>query len=310
MKKITIIIPSFNEELSIKLIYAELKKLENPLNHYELEYLFVNDGSTDSTIEIIKEISLTEKSVKYIDLSRNFGKEAAMLAGFDHAIGDAVITIDADLQHPPETILEMVKLWENGYDDVAATRIEYSNESFFKRKFSIYFYKILSSISETQVQRNTGDFRLLDRKCIEAIKELRESNRYTKGLYNWIGFKKITIGYNQKERIAGITKWSFFKLLNLAINGITSFSVFPLRIAAIIGFVVSLFSFLYAVYFVVKTAFLGESIQGFPTIIVSILLFGGLQLLFIGVLGEYLGKVFIEVKKRPQYIINESNIES
>jgi len=257
----------------------------------------------------IKEVASFDQSIKFIDFSRNFGKEAAMMAGFDFAIGDAVITIDADLQHPPEAILEMVKLWEEGYEDIAATRIIYSNESFIKKKFSIYFYKILSSISETQVQRNTGDFRLLDRKCINAIRTLRESNRYTKGLYNWIGFKKITIGYNQNERLAGETKWSFFKLLNLAVNGITSFSVLPLRLATIIGFCVSFFSFAYAFFFIVKTILYGESIQGFPTIIVSILLFGGLQIFFIGIVGEYLGKIFIEVKKRPQYLVNETNLD-
>jgi glycosyltransferase involved in cell wall biosynthesis len=308
-KKISISIPSYNEELSIVPLISELKKITEQLNNYNFEYIFINDGSTDLTLAKIKEVARFDHSIKFIDFSRNFGKEAAMMAGFDFATGDAVITIDADLQHPPEAILEMVKLWEEGYEDIAATRIIYSNESFIKKKFSIYFYKILSSISETQVQRNTGDFRLLDRKCINAIRTLRESNRYTKGLYNWIGFKKITIGYNQNERLAGETKWSFFKLLNLAVNGITSFSVLPLRLATVIGFCVSFFSFAYALFFIVKTILYGESIQGFPTIIISILLFGGLQIFFIGIVGEYLGKIFIEVKKRPQYLVNETNLD-
>ena len=188
MKLITIIIPAFNEELSLNQLMVELKNNLEKISKHEFEFLFINDGSTDGTISVINALSMTDSRIKFIDFSRNFGKEAAMLAGFDFANGDAVITIDADLQHPPETIIEMVNLWEMGYDDIAATRVEYSNESFLKKKFSIYFYKILSSISETQVQRNTGDFRLLDRKCVDAIKGLRESNRYTKGLYNWIGF--------------------------------------------------------------------------------------------------------------------------
>lgn len=291
------------------LMYERLVKLMNSLPGYAWEILFVNDGSKDNTLCILKDLSKQDNRVEYIDLSRNFGKESAMMAGLDHVTGDAVIILDADLQHPPEVIPEMIKYWEEGYDDIAAKRRTVEGESFMKKFTSRFFYKMLTRMTRIPVQQDTGDFRLLDRICIEAIKQLRETQRYTKGFYSWIGFRKKTILFDQSPRIAGETKWNYFQLTNLAIEGITSFTVTPLRISTILGMVVSFGSIIYGIFIFVRTLFFSDPVQGYPSMMVAILFLGGVQLLSIGILGEYLGRVFNETKNRPPYLIREKSLK-
>jgi glycosyltransferase involved in cell wall biosynthesis len=277
---------------------------ENPA--YEWEFLFVNDGSTDNTLQQIIRLHESDPHYSYVDLSRNYGKEIAMMAGFDYATGDAVIIMDADMQHPVDVIPEMMKYWEEGYDDVYAQR-QGSKESWLKRKSSQWYYKLLQFLTRVPIQKDTGDFRLLDRSCIEALKQMREVERNTKGMYSWIGFRKKGIFYQQRERQEGKSKWSFISLVNLALNGIMSYTIAPLRIASILGLFISFIAFLYLIYIIVTTLIYGEPVQGYPTIMVTVLFLGGIQLIGLGIIGEYLGRVFNEVKGRPGYFINSYN---
>jgi len=234
-------------------------------------------------------------------LSRNYGKEIAMLAGFDYLTGDCMIIMDADLQHPPELIPEMLKYWEEGYDDVYARRSVRNGESFFKKQTALIFYWFLQKTTKVKIQQNTGDFRLLDKSCICALRSIRETQRFTKGMYSWIGFNKKEILFEQQERIAGVSKWNYFKLLELAIEGITSFTISPLRLSSIIGVIVSLGAFFYMAYVFIEALIFGDPVKGYPTMMVVILLLGGFQLLSMGIMGEYLGRIFIETKNRPPY---------
>lgn len=306
-KLITIIIPSYNESAMFKTLFKRLDSLIEEIQSYDFEFLFINDGSTDSTIPLLREYAVTRNDVRYIDLSRNFGKEVAMLAGFDYAKGDAVVVMDADLQQPPEVIKAMIHWWEQGYDDVYAVRQERDGESRFKKFTSKYYYKILQFISGKEVYPHVGDFRLLDRKCVEALKQIRETERYTKGMYGWIGFNKKEISYHAEERIAGETKWKFLDLFNLALNGITSYSTMPLKIWSYMGFLISVFAFGFLAYEIGKTLLFGSSLEGYPTLIASILFLGGIQLISLGVIGEYLGRVFVETKNRPTYLVREDS---
>lgn len=306
-KLITIIIPAYNESAMFKALFKRLDSLIEEIQSYDFEFLFINDGSTDSTIPLLREYAVARNDVRYIDLSRNFGKEVAMLAGFDYAKGDAVVVIDADLQQPPEVIKAMIHWWEQGYDDIYAVRQERDGESRFKKFTSKYYYKILQFISGKEVYPHVGDFRLLDRKCIEALKQIRETERYTKGMYGWIGFNKKEISYHAEERIAGKTKWKFLDLFNLALNGITSYSTMPLKIWSYMGFVISVFAFVFLAYEIGKTLLFGSSLEGYPTLIASILFLGGIQLISLGVIGEYLGRVFVETKNRPTYLVKEDS---
>ena len=267
--------------------------------------LLVNDGSKDNTITVIKEIRKEDKRFSYVDLSRNFGKENAMLAGFDYATGDAVVIMDADLQHPPSVIPEMLKKWEEGYDDVYGRRLTRGKESWLRKRLSMWYYSILQKTTRVEVLQNVGDFRLLDRKCIEELKKLRETERYTKGMYCWIGFKKCAVDFETQNRIAGESSMSMKSLFSLAIDGITSFTVAPLKLSAILGIIVSFVAFVYMCYVLFKTIFIGESVQGYPTLVILILFLGGVQLLSLGIIGEYLGKVFNETKNRPVYVVGE-----
>lgn len=305
-KLITILLPAYNEEASVPVIkrYMDQVLRDNPA--YEWEFLLVNDGSTDNTLNEMMKLHQQDNHYNYIDLSRNYGKEVAMMAGFDYAKGDAMIIMDADMQHPVEVIPEMLKWWVEGYDDVYAQR-KSSRESWLKRKTSQWYYRVLQSMTKVPIQKDTGDFRLLDRSCIEALKKLRETERNTKGMYSWIGFRKKGIWYEQKERMAGTTKWSFLQLLNLAANGVMSYTVAPLRMSMFAGTLVSLLAFIYLIYIIVKTILYGDPVGGFPTIMVSILFLGGVQLISLGIIGEYLGKVFNETKNRPGYFINSYN---
>ena len=308
-KKVSILIPCYNEEKSLPFLYEELLKIINQLDNYEWEFLFVNDGSRDNTLFIIKQLREKDNRICYVDLSRNFGKERAMLAGFDYVTGDCMIIMDADLQDPPNLIPDMLKYWEEGFDDVYAKRTTRGKESWFRKKFSLTFYRILKSTSHFDVLENVGDFRLLDKSCISVLRKLRESERYTKGLFAWIGFRKKEILFKRSNRVAGNSSWSFISLFKLAVEGITSFTIAPLKISTFVGFVVSLWAFGYMIYILIKTMFYGDPVAGYPTLMVTILLLGGLQLLSIGIVGEYLGRIFNETKNRPTYIAREYNGE-
>ena len=277
--------------------------------NYEWELMFVNDGSRDNTLQELIKLRQQDKRVNYVDLSRNFGKETAMLAGFDYVTGDCMVIIDADLQHPPTLIPDMIKLWEQGYDDIYAKRKTRGKESWLRKRLSLQFYKILQSSSRFDVLQNVGDFRLLDRSCINALKKMRESERYTKGMYCWIGFKKKEIEFVQGDRVAGESSWNYRGLFSLAIDGITSFTNAPLRISAIVGFVVSMFAFLYMIYVFFKALIYGDPVQGYPTLVILILFLGGIQLLSLGIIGEYIGRIYNETKNRPDYIVRVFNDE-
>ncbi len=307
MKKISLLIPCYNEEASLPFLYDELCLLMSKMPNYRFEILFVNDGSTDGTLDLIKLYRKSDDRVCYVDLTRNFGKERGMLAGFDYVTGDCMVIMDADLQHPPMLVKDMVAKWELGYDDVYAKRKSRGKEPWLRRQFSLLFYRILKKTSRIDILPNVGDFRLLDRKCIESLKLLRESERYTKGMFCWIGYKKTFVEFEQQERKAGTTSWNFGGLLSLAIEGIVSFTTFPLRIASIVGISTAVIAAMYMVYVLIKTILWGDPVAGYPTLVLIILFLGGLQLMALGVIGEYMGRVFIESKHRPVYIVREYN---
>lgn len=304
MKLITILIPAYNEEEVLPLLIQRLDEVTATLPTYSFEYLFINDGSKDRTFELLCEFNAAHPSVSVVNLSRNFGKEAAMLAGYDYIKGDAVVIIDADLQDPPELIPDMLAYWEQGYEDVFAKRKSRDGETFFKKWSSERYYRILEKLSDVPVQRDTGDFRLLDRKCITALQSLRESKRYTKGMFSWIGFRKKEILFDRDARAAGDTKWNYLKLFNLALDGITSATIAPLRFASWSGIGISILAFLYIIFIVVRTILYGEPVAGYPSMMAVILFLGGVQLLSLGIIGEYLGKIFFETKKRPVYFLD------
>ena len=306
-KLVTILVPAYNEEDVLNMLYDRLSQLMNSTTNYDFEILFINDGSKDNTLNIMKELREHDKRVCYLNLSRNFGKEIAMIAGLDYAKGDAVIIIDADLQDPPELIPEMLKYWEEGYDDVYARRKSRRGESWLKKFTSKMYYKTLQSVTRIEIQKDTGDFRLLDRRCVEALKQFRESQRYTKGLFSWIGYNKKEILYDRDPRAAGKTKWNYKKLIDLSIDGLTSFTTAPLRWSAIIGLLVSLCGFIYMLVIILKTLISGVDVPGYASIMVVTLFLGGIQLIFLGVIGEYLGRAFYETKNRPIYFVDTYN---
>lgn len=304
-KKISILIPAYNEEEVLRHLYERLAKLAGETKHYDFEFLFVNDGSRDRTLEMIKEYAKTDERIAYVNLSRNFGKEIAMIAGLDHVTGDATVIIDADLQDPPELIPQMITYWEEGFDDIYARRRSRAGESWLKKITSEMYYKFLQRSTTIPIQRDTGDFRLLSRRCVEALREFRESQRNAKGIFSWIGYKKKEILYDRDPRAAGQTKWNYFKLFNLAIDGITSFTIAPLRIASVMGILVSFAAFIYIIYLVIRTIFFGSDLAGYPSTMAAILFLGGVQLVSLGVIGEYIGRIFNETKKRPLYLVEE-----
>jgi len=307
MKKISILIPVFNEEASLKHLFERLESLIIAIGRFEWEVLLVNDGSTDNTLVLLSQMHEKDKRFNYLDLSRNYGKEVAMLAGFDYVTGDCMVIMDADLQHPPELIPEMVQYWEEGYDDVYCRRREREGESYFRKKTSRLFYGFLQKLTRVEIQQDTGDFRLLDKTCIDALRSMRESQRYTKGMYSWIGFNKKEVLFDQHARFAGTTKWNYFKLSELAIEGITSFSISPLRISSLIGVLVSISAFIYMIYVFIEALLVGDPVKGYPTMMVVILFLGGFQLLSMGIIGEYLGRIFMETKNRPPYFARMYN---
>ena len=306
-KKITILIPCFNEQDSLPSLCESLMMMANSQGAYDWEFLFVNDGSSDDTLNIIKLYKERDTRISYLDLSRNFGKENAMLAGFDYATGDCVVIIDADLQDPPTLIPDMIALWEQGVEDVYARRLDRGKESWLRRKLSLMFYSLLQKVSKLDILENVGDFRLLDRKCIDALKKMREHERYTKGMYCWIGFKKQEITFERNNRMFGKSSMSFGTLFNLAIDGIVSFTTIPLRLATIVGLTISVFAFFYMCFFLIRTLVVGDPVQGFPTIIIVMLFLGGANLLFLGIIGEYIAKIYNETRNRPNYVVREYN---
>lgn len=321
MKKITVLVPAYNEALNLPkmieaLVLMSSDKLKLPedrpaanMSDYEWEFLIVNDGSRDDTLEVARKLRENDSRVNIVNLSRNFGKENAMLAGFDFASGDAVIVMDADLQHPVETVPEMVYWWEKGYEDVYGLRRTRGKESWMRKNLSLAFYNLLQGTTRIEILRNVGDFRLLDRRAVNALKALRETQRYTKGLYCWVGYNKKEVLFDQGDREKGESSYNFKGLMNLAIEGITCFTTAPLRISTILGFLISLVAMVYMVYVIVKTLICGEHVAGFPTLLCVILFLGGMQLMAIGIIGEYIGRIFNETKGRPVYWVESYNEE-
>lgn len=300
---ISCIVPVYNEQAVISDFIIALNSTLAAL-HYSYELVFVDDGSQDDTGAIIHRFK-KQIPLRYVRLSRNFGKERALSAGLDFTRGDAVILLDSDFQHPLELLPEFIKKWEEGYDMVYAVRQNRKDESWLKRTCARAFYQFTSKINRINIPANAGDFRLLDRKIVKALQKLPERNRFMKGLYSWVGFKQTAIPFEVQPRKSGTSQWSFYSLLDLAITGITSFTAFPLRMIALGGIVVATLAILYGVWIMLSTLIFGIQTPGWATIVTAISLFGGLQLLAIGVVGEYIGRVFDEVKQRPHYIVDE-----
>ena len=304
MPRIDIIVPVFNEQEVLVLFYQRLKQVMED-SEVQWSLLFVNDGSTDQTQEAIENLHTADGRVGYISLSRNFGKEYALTAGIDHANGDALVVIDVDLQDPPELIPDMIAHWQSGYDVVYATRKERHGESFAKKATASLFYRLINMMSRIEIPKDTGDYRLLSKKAYTAVRELRESNRFMKGLFAWVGYSQKQILFDREARAAGNSKWNFSKLWRFALDGITSFSYLPLRFATWIGSIVAIFAFIYGLVIIAKTLIFGSDVPGYPSLMVVILFIGGVQLTALGIIGEYLGRMFQENKRRPLYLVDE-----
>lgn len=300
--KISLVIPVFNEEDTILLFYEKVRNYDQ-LYSYEVEIVFINDGSADKTEEIITSLSEKDPLVVALQFSRNFGKESALFAGLDFANGDVIIPIDVDLQDPIEVIPELIKEYEKGFDVVLAKRVDRTTDSWFKRKTALWFYKLHNKISKPKIEENVGDFRLMSRRVVEAIKQLPERQLFMKGILSWVGFETSIVEYSRAERVAGNTKFNGWKLWNFALEGITSFSTLPLRLWTYIGLFISLCSFFYGSALIIAKLVWGNAVPGYPSIMVAILFLGGIQLIGIGVLGEYIGRIYSEVKQRPRYIL-------
>ncbi len=312
MKKlITVIIPAYNEEKSLPFMFKRLASLVKNNPAYNFEFLFVNDGSRDQTLEILQKESSTNPWISYLNFSRNFGKEVAVAAGLDHASGDAVVIMDADGQEPPELIPEMIKWWEKGYDDVYARRSNIEHKGFMKKWTSRLYYRTLQKMTRIEIQLDTGDFRLFSRRCVEALRELRETSRQNKALFSWIGYKKKEILFEPGERSAGSSKWKFGilspgnSLINLAIDGFTSFTTIPLRFVTLLGLIISAVSAIYILVILVQAMVGLPRTGGFNTLIIIVLFLGGVQMISLGIIGEYIGRIFTETKGRPLYLVEE-----
>ncbi len=302
-KTISIIAPIYNESNGIIHFYEALCTIFSQAPELDFEVVCIDDGSTDDSLQKLISIAENDSRFQVIELSRNFGKEAALTAGIDVASGDAVIPIDADLQDPPELILEMIKEWFKGAEVVLARRADRSSDSFVKRKSAEIFYSFHNRLSTTQIPANVGDFRLMDRVVIDALKQIPEQQRFMKGLFAWVGFKTVTLDYVRNPRSAGVTKFSGWKLWNFALEGITSFSAVPLRFWTYVGLAGALSTFIYAIFIISKTLILGVDVPGYASLLVAVLFFGSLQLISVGILGEYIGRIYMETKHRPLYLI-------
>ncbi|SFU94381.1 glycosyltransferase family 2 protein [Xenorhabdus koppenhoeferi] len=300
--KISLVVPVFNEEEAIPIFYKTVRENEE-LKKYDIEILFINDGSKDLTESIINALAISDKLVIPLSFTRNFGKEPALFAGLDHATGDAVIPIDVDLQDPIEVIPQLIEKWQEGADVVLAKRTDRSTDGLLKRKSAEWFYKLHNKISTPKIEENVGDFRLMSRETVENIKKLPERNLFMKGILSWVGGNVEVVEYTRAERSAGESKFNGWKLWNLALEGITSFSTFPLRIWTYIGLGVAALSFIYGIWMIIDKLIWDNPVPGYPSLLVSILFLGGIQLIGIGVLGEYIGRIYTESKQRPKYII-------
>ena len=306
-KKISIVVPCYNEEESLPHFYKEIKKVEKSMDYLSFEYIFVNDGSRDKTLEILRDLAKKDKKVRYISLSRNFGKEGAMLAGLDASTGDYITVMDADLQDPPTLLIEMYKgITEEGYDCVGTRRVTRKGEPPIISFFARMFYKIINKLSKVEMVDGARDFRLMTRQMVDSILSLKEYNRYSKGLFSFVGYKTKWLEYENVERVAGETKWSFWKLLLYAFEGIIAFSTVPLMIAAIVGLLFFFVSFIMIIVIIAKTLAFGDPVGGWPSLVCIIFFVSGVQLFCLGIIGAYLSKTYLETKNRPIYIIKET----
>jgi len=301
---LSVVVPAYNEQDGLAEFHRRLLRVLDGLE-LEAEVIYVNDGSHDNTVGVLRALQEADPRVAFADLSRNFGKEIAMTAGLDRARGNAVVVIDADLQDPPELIPELVKEWRGGYDVVYAKRSSRTGESVSKKLSAYLFYRLMKRMSGIEIPEDTGDFRLLSRRAVDALKQLRERHRYNKGLFAWIGYPQKAVLYKRDPRFAGTTKWNYWKLWNFAIEGITSFTTAPLKVATYLGFATACGAFVYAMEVIVKTLIYGNPVSGYPSLMVVILFLGGIQLLAIGIIGEYLGRMFDESKQRPLYLVKD-----
>lgn len=307
---VSVVVPCYNEEAVIRLYYEEMNKVTELLTDYDFELIFVNDGSKDGTLGILKEFASKDNRVKFISFSRNFGKESAIYAGLKNSNGDYVVLMDADLQDPPKTLIDMLRIaTEEGYDSVAMRRITRKGEPPIRSFFAKKFYKIMNKISKTDIVDGARDYRLMSRNFVDSLLRMSEYSRFSKGLFGWVGFKTKWIAYENVERAAGETKWSFWKLLLYSIEGIVAFSTLPLSISVFFGIIFAFLSFIVLVFVVIRAAIFGDPVAGWPSMMSIILLIGGVQLICIGILGIYLSKVYLEVKKRPIFICSDSNIK-
>lgn len=301
---ISIVVPVYNEEDVLAQFHDAVDKALSTLA-IDLEIVYINDGSTDNTLQRINSLRARDQRITLIDLSRHFGKEIALSAGLHKAAGDAVVIIDADLQDPPQLIPELIKEWENGYDVVYAKRTLRNGESFLKKTTAHLFHRIIQRVGKFTIPQDAGDFRILSRRAVNALNTFKEHHRFMKGLFAWIGFKQKSVLYKRDSRRAGKSKWNYWRLWNFALEGITSFTIAPLKISTYIGTITALGAFTYGIYMVIETLLHGNDVPGYPSLIVIVLMLGGVQLVAIGILGEYLGRVFNETKQRPLYFINE-----
>jgi polyisoprenyl-phosphate glycosyltransferase len=300
---LSVIVPAYNEQEVLPEFHQRLARVFATLP-FRAEVVYVNDGSNDQTLSVLQALRQGDPRVSIVDLSRNFGKEIALAAGLDHISGDAVVIIDADLQDPPELIPRLLQAWQEGYDNVYARRTRRDGETWVKRMTAHLFYRVIQSVSRVRIPEDTGDFRLLSRRAVESLRQLREQHRFMKGLFAWIGYPSIGIDYQRDARAAGQTKWNYWRLWNLALEGITSFTIAPLKVATYIGVLIGLLAFVYASIVIYKTLVFGDPVQGYPSLMVVVLLLGGANLIAVGMLGEYLGRMFDETKSRPLYFVN------
>lgn len=300
--KISLVVPVYNEEAAIPVFYQQVKQV---LSDYELEVIFIDDGSRDNTELVALGLASQNTDIRVLSFTRNFGKEAALMAGLEHASGDAIVPLDVDLQDPIEVIPLLIEKWQAGADVVLAKRSDRTSDSFLKRATASWFYRLHNRISQPKIEENVGDFRLMSRKTVDDVKRLSENNLFMKGLLSWVGGKTEIVEYARPERAVGDTKFNGWKLWNLALEGVTSFSTFPLRVWTYIGFMIALCAFVYGSWMVVDKLFWGNDVPGYPSILVSILFLGGIQLIGIGVLGEYIGRVYMEAKGRPRYLLKD-----
>jgi glycosyltransferase involved in cell wall biosynthesis len=301
-ERLSVVVPAFNEAEVLPEFHRRLGEALDKLE-YTAEIIYINDGSSDSTLSIIERLAADDPRVALVDLSRNFGKEVALTAGLDHSQGDAAIIIDADLQDPPELIPELVRVWKQGFDVVYAQRTGRAGETWLKKYTATQFYRVMGQVGRVPIPAETGDFRLLSRRAINAVRQLREHNRFMKGLFSWIGYPQKGVPYQRDSRHAGITKWNYWKLWNFALDGITAFTTIPLKFATYIGTLTAMFAFIYGLTIIVKTLYFGIDVPGYASLMVVVLFIGGIQLTALGIIGEYLGRTFEEVKNRPLYFV-------